>query len=107
MHLLSSSDALHYPILILCITPRSSGTHGGTSPLCLQAVLLTGIWLQVVGREYVDAKVVEAHIVPGRLLLTSLVPTPELATVAWEQAGVQVNVSLQVSRAQQGQVLVR
>ena len=65
------------------------------------------MWLQVVGREYVDAKVVEAHIVPGRLLLTSLVPTPELATVAWEQAGVQVNVSLQVSRAQQGQVLVR
>ena len=54
-----------------------------------------------------DAKVVEAHIVPGRLLLTSLVPTPELATVAWEEAGVRVNVSLQVSLAQQGQVLVR
>ena len=43
MHLLSSSDVLHYPFLILCITPRSSGTHGGTSPLCFQAVLLTGV----------------------------------------------------------------
>ena len=62
---------------------------------------------QVVSKDYADAKVVEAHIVPGRLLLSSLVPTPEVATVAWEQGGVQVNVSLQVSLAQEGQVLVR
>ena len=54
-----------------------------------------------------DAKVVEAHIVPGQLLLTSLIPTQEVATVAWDKSGVQVNVSLQPSYAQEGSVMVR
>ena len=81
--------------------------------------------LQVVGKDYVDSKVVEAHIVPGQLLasphgqcpqpssdvstlqVTSLVPTQELPTVAWTEDGVQVTVSLQASLAQQGQILVR
>ena len=30
MHLLSSSDVLHYPFLIHYITPRSSGAHGSS-----------------------------------------------------------------------------
>ena len=64
-------------------------------------------WLQVVGQEYVDARVVEAHIVPGQLLLTSLIPTQEVSTVAWDPAGVKVNVSLQPSYAQEGSVMVR
>ena len=63
--------------------------------------------LQVVSKDYVDAKVIEAHIIPGKLLLSSLVPTQEVPTVAWEEGGVKVNVSLQVSLAQEGQVLVR
>ena len=62
---------------------------------------------QVVGKDYIDAKVVEAHIVPGRLLLTSLIPTQEFSTVAWDQGGVKVNVSLQPSYAQEGSVMVR
>ena len=41
------------------------------------------------------------------LQVTSLVPTPELPTVAWTEDGVQVTVSLQASLAQQGQILVR
>lgn len=63
--------------------------------------------LQVVGKDYVDAKVVEAHIVPGQLLLTSLIPTQEVSTVAWDSSGVRVNVSLQPSYAQEGSVMVR
>merc|ERR1712088_250295 len=61
----------------------------------------------VVGKDYVDAKVVEAHIVPGQLLLTSLIPTQEVSTVAWDNNGVRVNVSLQPSYAQEGSVMVR
>ena len=45
--------------------------------------------LQVVAREFVDAKVIEAHIVPQQLLLTSLIPTAEHSTVAWEKGGVK------------------
>ena len=63
--------------------------------------------IQVVGKDYVDAKVVEAHIVPGQLLLTSLIPTQEVSTVAWDNNGVRVNVSLQPSYAQEGSVMVR
>ena len=63
--------------------------------------------IQVVGKDYVDAKVVEAHIVPGQLLLTSLIPTQEVSTVAWDNSGVRVNVSLQPSYAQEGSVMVR
>ena len=63
--------------------------------------------LQVVGKDYVDATVVEAHIIPGKLLLTSLVPSGEVPSVAWVKGGVQVNVSLQASLAQEGTVLVR
>ena len=61
----------------------------------------------MVGKDYVDAKVVEAHIVPGKLLLTSLIPTQEFSTVAWDNSGVRVNVSLQPSYAQEGSVMVR
>ena len=50
---------------------------------------------------------VEAHIVPGQLLLTSLIPTQEVSTVAWDNNGVRVNVSLQPSYAQEGSVMVR
>ena len=63
--------------------------------------------IQVVGKDYVDAKVVEAHIVPGQLLLTSLIPTQEVSTVARDNNGVRVNVSLQPSYAQEGSVMVR
>ena len=61
----------------------------------------------MVAREFVDAKVIEAHIVPQQLLLTTLIPTAEHSTVAWEQGGVKVNVSLQPSRAAGGSVMVR
>lgn len=61
----------------------------------------------VIAREFVDAKVVEAHIVPQILLLTTLIPTGEVSTVAWEQDGVKVNVSLQPSGAVGGSVMVR
>ena len=43
----------------------------------------------------IDAKVLEGHIVPRRLMFTSEAPTPEFPTVAWLPNGVQVNVSLQ------------
>jgi len=61
----------------------------------------------VIAREFVDAKVMEAHIVPQQLLLTTLIPTGEVSTVAWEQGGVKVNVSLQPSGAVGGTVMVR
>ena len=60
---------------------------------------------QVIAKEFVDAKVVEAHIVPQKLLLTTLIPTGEVSTVAWQ--GVKVNVSLQPSGAAEGGVMVR
>ena len=69
--------------------------------------VIYNLFLQVVGKDYVDAKVVEAHIVPGQLLLTSLIPTQEVSTVAWDNNGVRVNVSLQPSYAQEGSVMVR
>ena len=69
--------------------------------------VIYNLFLQVVGKDYVDAKVVEAHIVPGKLLLTSLIPTQEVSTVAWDSNGVKVNVSLQPSYAQEGSVMVR
>ena len=74
---------------------------------CSKTRKVSIVLLQVVGKEYMDAKVVEAHIVPGQLLLTSLIPTQEVATVAWDKSGVQVNVSLQPSYAQEGSVMVR
>jgi len=61
----------------------------------------------VIAKEFVDAKVMEAHIVPQQLLLTTLIPTGEVSTVAWEQGGVMVNVSLQPSGAVGGGVMVR
>ena len=33
---------------------------------------------KVVDKEYIDEAVVEAHIIPGQLLLTSLIPTKVL-----------------------------
>jgi len=69
--------------------------------------LPTDAAFDVVGKDYVDATVVEAHIIPGKLLLTSLVPSGEVPSVAWVKGGVQVNVSLQASLAQEGTVLVR
>jgi len=62
---------------------------------------------EVIDKGFVDAKVIEAHIVPQKLLLTTLIPTGEVSTVAWEQGGVMVNVSLQPSRAVGGGVMVR
>ena len=76
-------------------------------PLSTVSAVIYDLTTQVVGKDYVDAKVVEAHIVPGQLLLTSLIPTQEVATVAWDKSGVQVNVSLQPSYAQEGSVMVR
>ena len=79
-------------------------------PLCPRiqgSPLIDCLHIQVVGKDYVDAKVVEAHIVPGQLLLTSLIPTQEVSTVAWDNNGVRVNVSLQPSYAQEGSVMVR
>ena len=61
----------------------------------------------MIAKEFVDAKVMEAHIVPQQLLLTTLIPTGEVSTVAWEQGGVMVNVSLQPSGAVGGGVMVR
>ena len=43
----------------------------------------------------------------GVKLLTSLIPTQEFSTVAWDSTGVRVNVSLQPSYAQEGSVMVR
>ena len=60
-----------------------------------------------VEKDLIDAKVVEGHIVPGALLLTTLIPTQEHGTVAWEKQGMQVNVSLQPSGAAGGGVMVR
>ena len=65
------------------------------------------MYYQVIDKGFVDAKVIEAHIVPQKLLLTTLIPTGEVSTVAWEQGGVMVNVSLQPSRAVGGGVMVR
>ena len=36
----------------------------------LVAALIGKNILQVIDRKYIDAKVIEAHIVPGKLLLT-------------------------------------
>ena len=46
-----------------------------------------------------DARVIEGHIVPHRLLFTSQSPTQEYQTVAWvpRSEGIKVNVSLQVA----------
>lgn len=51
-----------------------------------------------VRKELVDARVLEGHIVPNRLLFTSQAPTNEYPTVAWVENGIQVNVSLQPTR---------
>ena len=56
---------------------------------------------QRVRKELVDARVIEGHIVPHRLLFTSQAPTGEFQTVAWvpKDGGIRVNVSLQVQTA--------
>jgi len=61
---------------------------------------------QEVDEKYVDVSVVEAHIIPGELLLTTLVPTKEYRTVTWagSPGGVRVNVSLQPSILPDGQI---
>jgi len=53
---------------------------------------------QRVRKELVDARVIEGHIVPHKLLFTSQAPTIEYPTVAWvsKEGGIKVNVSLQV-----------
>ncbi len=58
------------------------------------------LFLQKIRKELVDARVIEGHIVPHRLLFTSHVPSPEYQTVAWLPDGIQVNVSMQPSSFQ-------
>jgi len=61
----------------------------------------------VIARENVDSRVIEAHIVPGQLLISSLNPTKEFPTVVWEENRVRVNLSLQPSGGVDGGVMVR
>ena len=45
--------------------------------------------LQKIRKELIDARVVEGHIVPNRLLFTSHAPSQEYPTVAWLRDGIQ------------------
>ncbi len=46
--------------------------------------------LQKIRKEMVDGRVIEGHIIPHRLLFTSMAPTPEFPTVAWVENGIKV-----------------
>ena len=45
--------------------------------------------LQKIRKELIDARVVEGHIIPNRLLFTSHAPSQEYPTVAWLPDGIQ------------------
>jgi len=64
---------------------------------------------KTIDRANVDAKIIEAHIVPNQLLLTTFIDGKEFGTVAYsrEKYGVKVNVSLQASQAIGGGVMAR
>ena len=47
------------------------------------------IFFQKIRKELIDARVVEGHIVPNRLLFTSHAPSPEYPTVAWLPDAIQ------------------
>ncbi len=48
------------------------------------------VFLQKIRKEMVDGRVIEGHIIPHRLLFTSMAPTPEFPTVAWVENGIKV-----------------
>ena len=48
--------------------------------------------LQKIRKELIDARVVEGHIIPNRLLFTSHAPSQEYPTVAWLPDGIQAKL---------------
>jgi hypothetical protein len=53
------------------------------------------IEFQNIRKELVDGRVLEAHIVPHKLLFTSQAPTLEYPTVAWLPEGIQVKTKIE------------
>ena len=48
--------------------------------------------MQKIRKELIDARVVEGHIIPNRLLFTSHAPSQEYPTVAWLPDGIQAKL---------------
>ena len=53
--------------------------------------MLEILFFQNIRKELVDGRVLEAHIVPHKLLFTSMSPTLEFPSVAWLPEGIQVH----------------
>ena len=51
-------------------------------------------FFQKIRKSLVDGRVIEGHIIPHRLLFTSMAPTPEFPTVAWIENGIQVKADM-------------